>query len=515
MNKIAILLIMIAPQAFAQAPNQKFSRVEIIPGPQGLVLGSKPVGDFLPGISSDGTATLLPGAPIGRFTTDRKFISQPERVEIQGAGSKVGAVQASPPTSSLGLFDVSNTTQTPEDIAGPTVPPSWFDNIGFRSTMNVDPNTAAINTTGFAYFMRNLASSDGTSKNGVGYGGVIKCIANSSKCWAMNPTLIDADANGAVTNGTGKILVGAEFNLTATSPNTSIQGISLLGSSQANPAGADGFTCGGLGGSALWKNCFVSGNGTGTNAWYAGSLAKTGVNSPSQYGVFGYRNASGQVVAVTLQASLGALQVAGSQTPNGVSIGTAVAGASPVVSAFGSDTTIDLTLSGKGSGIVKTTGPFSIAGAASALAGLTVSGGSFNVTGNGGAKINEYFQVTSNASYVPYLGPAAIGFAITGNKSGGSAETDFWNTFPNATKSFAFMQVTGNGTATTVLEANTNGLVLRSSAFAALPATAGAGSQLYCSDCREPGQAAGAGTGITVFRNASGWRSSAGGAAAN
>ncbi len=44
---------------------------------------------------------------------------------------------------------------------------------------------------------------------------------------------------------------------------------------------------------------------------------------------------------------------------------------------------------------------------------------------------------------------------------------------------------------------------------------ASAGMQAYCSDCREPSQGAGAGTGITVFRNASGWRSTAGGAAAN
>lgn len=44
-----------------------------------------------------------------------------------------------------------------------------------------------------------------------------------------------------------------------------------------------------------------------------------------------------------------------------------------------------------------------------------------------------------------------------------------------------------------------------------LPSNAPTGSIAYCSDCREPGQAQGAGTGILAFKNASGWRSSAGG----
>lgn len=50
---------------------------------------------------------------------------------------------------------------------------------------------------------------------------------------------------------------------------------------------------------------------------------------------------------------------------------------------------------------------------------------------------------------------------------------------------------------------------------AALPPGAPTGSIAYCSDCREPSQAQGAGTGMLVFRNASGWRSAAGGQVLN
>lgn len=50
---------------------------------------------------------------------------------------------------------------------------------------------------------------------------------------------------------------------------------------------------------------------------------------------------------------------------------------------------------------------------------------------------------------------------------------------------------------------------------AALPPGAPTGSIAYCSDCREPGQATGAGTGILAFKNASGWRSTAGGQVLN
>lgn len=50
---------------------------------------------------------------------------------------------------------------------------------------------------------------------------------------------------------------------------------------------------------------------------------------------------------------------------------------------------------------------------------------------------------------------------------------------------------------------------------AKLPSESPMGSTAYCSDCREPGQARGAGTGILVFKNASGWRSTAGGPVLN
>lgn len=50
---------------------------------------------------------------------------------------------------------------------------------------------------------------------------------------------------------------------------------------------------------------------------------------------------------------------------------------------------------------------------------------------------------------------------------------------------------------------------------ATLPSNAPTGSIAYCSDCREPGQAQGAGTGILAFKNASEWRSSAGGLVLN
>jgi hypothetical protein len=59
-------------------------------------------------------------------------------------------------------------------------------------------------------------------------------------------------------------------------------------------------------------------------------------------------------------------------------------------------------------------------------------------------------------------------------------------------------------------------LIVKSVAFAALPSSGvPPGSVLFCTDCREPGQASGAGTGALVVRNATGWRAVAGGAAAN
>lgn len=403
-------------------------------------------------------------------------------------------VQGTPPTSAAGIIDVRNSALSAEDIIGPTVPRGWFDNIGVRSSIQVDDATTAINTAGFGFYVRNQAVSTGAGKNGVGMFGSIKCVVDGSNCWGLNPALIDADANGAVTTGTGRNLIGMEIDLTATSPRTNIQGIALLGASQTNPAGANGFTCGSLGGPAVWRNCLVSEDGRTQRALYAGAVASSGTNLPSQTISLGYRNAAGQVPTVTLQAFLGALNVTDNTRPNGLSLGTAVAGTSPRLAVTGPDADISLLLGAKGTGAVATGSPF---------------------IAQNGASVIDTFTVASNSQDVPYRGDSAIGLAVTGNRSSGGAETDLWNTFPGAAKSFALHQITGSGAFTTVLEVGTSGLTLRSSTFASLPTSAAAGTQLYCSDCREPGQAAGAGTGIPVYRNATGWRSSAGGAAAN
>jgi len=63
---------------------------------------------------------------------------------------------------------------------------------------------------------------------------------------------------------------------------------------------------------------------------------------------------------------------------------------------------------------------------------------------------------------------------------------------------------------------STQPLVLATAAFASLPATGNPGAELFCTDCRKPGETAGSGTGMVVFDDGHAhWVSTAGTVAAN
>ena len=103
------LLSVISTSAVALDPGQRVStpkdpspnfnrvvtkKIDLPDGPGGLVLGNKSLSDFLPNVTDSGDMMLLPGRKIGRVQ-DGKFVSQTERLEIQGTGSNGDASQFS------------------------------------------------------------------------------------------------------------------------------------------------------------------------------------------------------------------------------------------------------------------------------------------------------------------------------------------------------------------------------------------------------------------------------------
>lgn len=125
--------------------------------------------------------------------------------------------------------------------------------------------------------------------------------------WGLNPTVIDHTANGAITNGQNRNLIGIEINPTVTSAGTTVQGISVIGSSQTQPKYAAGMTLGHLNagqpGAFRWNVGYVITDGSAITGYLTGAQQVSGSNIPGIQNLFNYRNANGEVRAVTYGAS--------------------------------------------------------------------------------------------------------------------------------------------------------------------------------------------------------------------
>jgi hypothetical protein len=336
---------------------------------------------------------------------------------------------ASPAAASGAANIVQTTSRTAQSIYSGLVPPTYFTFDGYRSSVVAPLGSTATNTDGFGFYVSNQAVSNGQGGNAVGLFGAITCEVDGCSSWGLNPTLIDNSVNGgAVGSGTGRKLIGAEFDVTATQTGTIIQGISLNGSSTVNPAGADGFSCGSLGGPAIWTHCFVVPDGVAATGLYLGSVQAGGTaNSPSAPILLTSYDSGGASKQIRLQASGGVLNVSSPSLANYFALMPAGTGTTPTISAQGTDTNVNLGLTAKGTGTLNVNSPM-IASSYAAISGFLNVGG--------------FLVLQNNTTAVPGL---QLGTAFSVNQSGGGAETDFWNSFATASTSFKFNQVTGSG----------------------------------------------------------------------
>lgn len=313
-----------------------------------------------------GPAVAFDAAKAPRYPSLDLFRPEADRMTIHGAVRAAGDAApaltildplSAKPAASYGSLTVQNAATGAADILAPQQPPGWFTVDGIRSVIDVPANAKATTTSAFGYYVRNAAPERATGATGL-YGTTV-CVADDSACWGLNPTVIDAPANGTVTNGRGRKLIGAEFDISVTSPNTVVSGVNVTGSSIAQPAGADAFQVGDLWASNpgvnRWTHGLTIGAATSRIGVLHGAEGLSGALVGSIPDYWDYRDAAGVVHSVVVQGTgLGGLNVGGTALPNGLTLQPGDAGAPATLVAFGRDADVDLDLRAQGAGSVVT-----------------------------------------------------------------------------------------------------------------------------------------------------------------
>ncbi len=174
-----------------------------------------------------------------------------------------------------------------------------------------------------AVIRNDRAGGAGRTGNAVALFGAAVVNADRATAWGTNLILSDHPDNRAVQAGEGRALVGAEYDFSAYSPRTIVQGVSLLGSSAVQPASAVALTVGELSvqrpGAARWTAGLVVEDGVvGADrpAVLIGARERTGAGVGGQLLQFGWRDAAGAAQAVSLgPTGAGALRVAATSGP--------------------------------------------------------------------------------------------------------------------------------------------------------------------------------------------------------
>lgn len=215
---------------------------------------------------------------------------------------------------------------TAAEIALNITGPDTEDN--FQSALAVPVDAALTGYNGFASYVRNdRADGGGTFANGVCFYGVGVANADNCSVYGANYGMNDNPNSHAVSTGTGINLLGIEFDMTATSVDTNIQGIGFLGSCLVQPAGATACLVGELSsqapGTAQWTAGYVVGDGAikaGGPAYVIGVSGKAGTGpSTSQIVAFNYRDSASNPQNLLLTvADDGFLSVTGSVGTEGI-----------------------------------------------------------------------------------------------------------------------------------------------------------------------------------------------------
>ena len=148
----------------------------------------------------------------------------------------------------------------------------------------------------------------GKTGNAVALFGAGVVNADDATAWGANLIVSDSPDNRSVQAGEGRAIVGAEIDLAAYSPQTTVQGVALLGSSAVQPAAAVALTVGELAvqrpGTARWTAGLVVEDGVvarDSPALLIGARERLGARVGGQLVEFGWRDGADRSQATLLQ----------------------------------------------------------------------------------------------------------------------------------------------------------------------------------------------------------------------
>lgn len=341
-------------------------------------------------------------------------------------------------------YSFRNSTTTGNDIYS-AIYPGVSNQDGIQSVLNI-PNTATLGSHGSAisaYFDSNVAAGGG-GNNAVGLFSTGRCIATSSACFGLNTLLMDASTRTAG-SGTGRYLIGAEYDFNVMNTGTQVIGVSVGGNSLSQPLAANAFITNTLGTGIKWDTAFYSQDGVANQAFVAGASAASGTSVASQPIWLQYFNGSGTKKKVTLDSITNTLRIKSDDASMLVAIGIAGTNSG------------SLSLAGSTSGTV-TLQPQATAGTPTITWGTST--GTPVVTASAPLAINT---TTGNISVTGAAGQVLAGAtpAFTATPTLGASGTLGSLTLGNATSGLLTLQpVTGAlGTVTVSLPAATDTLV--------------------------------------------------------
>lgn len=176
-----------------------------------------------------------------------------------------------------------------------------------RGVAEVTPGTTTGLVNGVGGYVRVNAPSTGAAPFGVAVFGSGVISVNSAALWGFNANIGDCEYRvDCSSTATGRRLVGAELDLSASSTHTDVTGILLAGNSIVQPVAATAIALAYLdyqaeGANARWLNFLYSLNGAAQSFAFVGALEKAGTNISSQTVTFAAFDAAGAGITGTQQ----------------------------------------------------------------------------------------------------------------------------------------------------------------------------------------------------------------------
>lgn len=274
-------------------------------------------------------------------------------------------------TTDITQLTVQNSATDVHDVYDPVVTPGWLTSDGLRVVANMPAGSTVTGVNTIGLYAINNAASGGLGQNMTLMYGLIHANANDAAVWGLNPVLSDSIGT-AVTAGTGKTLTGIELDFSVTSPNTVVQGISLIGTSVSQPAGANAVTVSSLSASALgtayWTNAFVVDDNAALAALTIGASGSQGVSVagiPIRFGAYDSASVGHYLDVKAVPTGAGTVGLSlldNTANANGVVFRNGLSGSMPAIYPQGTDTNIGLEVIPKGSGVFTVTGDLTVTG---------------------------------------------------------------------------------------------------------------------------------------------------------